>query len=202
MVTRRPRAASAVLALALAVAAAAAGKTSMTTSEVYQRAVPILAGLLSDATRQGLPVPVRRGEALRLAVIVCPVVIGGPNGTVIGVPTHVGEFALATGELDELRTVTPAEFGQPVAPDGVLGTWQPAPELTFARVRELRAQLFADLDILLPAFARDDRAPAAPVVEAARRFEPAFALLGEPPLAPWYRALGRDFFDWLDRLPR
>ena len=201
MVTPARRAVRAAACATLLFGAAAAGKANMTTSEVYQRALPILAGLLSDSTRQGLPLPVLRDGAIRLAVLVCPVVLGGPDGTVIGVPTHVGEFELGSGELALLRTVVPADFGQSPRPDGVLGTYRPGPELTFQRTGELRQQLFADADAIIPAFARADRNPPPDVAEAARRFEQTFAALQEPPLAPYYRALGRDLFDWIDRLP-
>lgn len=172
----------------------------MKVGDVYQRALPVLAGLLSDSYRQGLPLPIRRDGGIRLAIIAAPVVLGAREGTAIGVPTHVGEFDLSQGELRDLRQIKPSEFGQVSPPDGRLGFYRT--ELTFQQTKELRAELFTDLDVLIPLFARNDVSVPASKLESARDFRRVFRILREEPLDPYYRGVGGEFFAWLDRLPR
>jgi hypothetical protein len=187
-----------IAATTLLIAGMALGKANMKVSEIYQHALPVLAGILSDSTRQGLPLPVRRDGTVRLAVLVAPVVIGTREGTAISVPTHLGEFDLGNGQLIRLRAVKPEDFRQATPSNGRLGFYHP--EISFERTAQLREELFADLDVLIPAFANNQLPPGADAVGAVRRFRQNFQLLREEPLDPYYRAVGAEFFAWLDHL--
>ena len=62
--------------------------------------------------------------------------------------------------------------------------------------------LYAAFDVLLPLFAGARTTLTREQVEAAASFKRLFPKVSEAVLAPYYRHIGRAWFDWLDRVAK
>jgi hypothetical protein len=106
----------------------------------------------------------------------------------------------ANGQFGELRSVQGQDFGQTYVPGQIIGKYGMPPGVTPEEFLPKRAELYADLDALLPAFAASQQTLDGSTLEAAKEFKELFNLLAEPPLMPFYHVVGREFFQWLDQV--
>jgi hypothetical protein len=113
-------------------------------------------------------------------------------------PALRATFDARTGDLRSRESVSPVELGGPHADTEVIGLHVLAQGLTPDEYTEKRARLFSLYDRLETSFVGGEARP--PSGGAAREFRDLFFTLTEKPLAPYYRAVGRAFFAWVDEL--
>lgn len=120
-------------------------------------------------------------------------------GLFLVAPGHRALLNAATGELLEMKAVTPSELGVNDPPGKILGTFGLPKGMSSEQYLVEQGQLYDAYDVLLPAWAAGSKAADAGtrVRAAAREFTGLFARVSEPPLAPYYRSVGRAFFTWV-----
>jgi len=144
---------------------------------------------------ESLPVPVHGPEGLRIVRMLAPTRLD-PETTkrFVKPPSYLVAARADSGTFAEARAVSSAAFELSDAPDLELG------ELVLvADLSDRVATLCTLLDAVLPSFAAGPAAPLVPVQRAAIEARDAFFALAETPLVPYYRALGKRFFAFLDR---
>ena len=175
----------------------------------------------SDAVST-LPVPVRRGGRVHLAVLLRPAYIVQPStpeerrkvnevrapggiayvDPIDGERTYFHPFTQAPSH-SPLDIGSPADvekyFGIPAPAGGVIGMYDDAHALPKDRVETLRERILSALDVLLPFFTDDTRPWTEQATKAAQEVRDFFPLAAEPGLWPYYRAEGKDFFSWVEK---
>lgn len=172
----------------------------MTLDEIYRAALRQTGGAMGDGYGQSLPFLRRDGDTVRAAIVLHPISVRVPEGKLVYQPTHLATFDVDDGDLVELRAITREELG--VEPS----TWpvpvrMPAGYTPDSFLTD-RARLFALLDAVLPAFARNEERPSSEVASAATEIAKLVRALGDPPVRPWVEAAGRELFSWLRRVAR
>jgi hypothetical protein len=156
------------------------------------------AGAVADEFRQSLPIPRRSPDGLRVDFFFCAAFARPGQPVVLGPPHFLIAVHADSGQLDYLRAVGPKDFGQSHGKDESIGTFGMQEGMRVEEFMDKRATLYATYDILLPAFARGGMAVVDDGVrEAAREYKVLFRILSEPPLLPYYHALGQEFFTWV-----
>jgi len=159
------------------------------------------AGALPAGTHQSYPIPLPDPKGLRMAFFFCRAEIVTPRaGLQLWPPSYVAFLNARTGKFQELRAVTPKEYGQRHAEDKPMGPYltlpeRMAPEFLTAQVRWCQAY-----DEIIPAFLAGLVKPAPEVRQSVAEFRALFPQVTEPPLLPYYQALGKEFFGWLNRV--
>lgn len=115
---------------------------------------------------------------------------------VVYVDARTGSKLGDTGYLNEAR---PAHFGIPDPAGQVVGHWDDPNALPQERIPVLVARIHAALDTLLPLYADENRPWTEEATKAAREVRDLFPLAAEPGLWPYYRAEGRELFDWVEK---
>jgi hypothetical protein len=120
------------------------------------------------------------------------------EGRYFSAPTLKATFDATTGDLRSRESVSPAEVGGSHAAGEIIGLHVLAQGLTADAYNAKRERLFSLYDRLAAPFVGGEQ----PTVNggAAREFRELFFSLTEKPLAPYYRAVGRAFFAWVDEL--
>lgn len=142
-----------------------------------------------------LPFPVAGATGLRIAVFLAQATpVDGSAAQRVMPPRHVVYALAMTGAFVELAAIRPSDFGLDHAADEPLG------EVTFAADRISKRERFFDLlDQFLPMLAIG-RLPGEPSAKKVTRdLRELFHELAEPPLLPYYRALGGRFLTFLER---
>jgi hypothetical protein len=170
---------------------------TMTFEEIFRKIQSQTAGLLGDGYRQALPLPVIQGNAVILQVIIAPSVIREPEGTIIFPPTYLGLFQSADGSLLKLMAVDPSHFGQSHPVQEKLGVANMPEGMTFDQFINMRAELFAAYDLLIPPFSRREVNLNEQQYKAVASFLTGFPQLSEAVLRPYYEFVGKEFFTWL-----
>jgi hypothetical protein len=156
-----------------------------------------VADKVPDESRQSLPVPWVREGRLEVAFFYAPSKVTPADGVKMAPPDQLSSLDARSGTLSALRAVTPPDFGMADAPGALLGAFKLPPGVDAAAYLAARAELFALYDRLMPAFAAAPAAPDPAVRAQAQEFLRLFAAVHEPPMAPYYEALGRGFLDWV-----
>ena len=120
------------------------------------------------------------------------------EGRYFRAPTLKATFDATTGDLRSRESVTPAEVGGPHAAGEVIGLHVLAQGLTAEGYAAKRERLFSLYDRLAELFSNGEHRSGNG--GASREFRELFFSLSEKPLAPYYRAVGRAFFAWVDEL--
>jgi hypothetical protein len=105
-----------------------------------------------------------------------------------------------TGQFVDLTAVSPADLGRADPEDKFLGVFNIPAGVTPEQYTADQARLYQLYDLLLPAFAAGRAAVPEQIKEAAAEFRGLFPRVAEPPLEPYYQAVGNAFFDWLARV--
>lgn len=153
----------------------------------------------SPESLASLPVPVPGEGGVRIAVMLAEAELAGegapdPAALRIKPPGHVVFAEAWSGAFSELCAIGPADLGLANDPAEPLGDAALAADRDAKRARWLEL-----LDAALPGFAGGPAAITADTRRAAGELRALFPEVAEAPLVPYYRALGRRFFAWLDR---
>jgi hypothetical protein len=154
---------------------------------------------VSEQSRQSLPVPVRVNGALRVAFMYSPSQ-ALPNVVKLAPPEFVSWLDPVSGALIELRAVTPQTFRQAHAATDLLGQFSLPPGVSLNEHLAQRERLFWLYEQLVPAWFADAKGERKDLPPLAVEFTRTFGLVSEPPLAPYYDALGAEFFTWVRSL--
>lgn len=158
---------------------------------------------LPNETYQSYPIvmpPAREGGPPRVAFLYGASRSVKGEGRYFVVPDLLAILDAASGEVTERRSVVPRDLGVPEEPGKTAGLHVLAKGLTADEYTSRRKRLFELYDELAAAFLRDEE-PSRYSREGTE-FRTLFFQLSEAPLAAYYRAVGRDFFGWVDRATR
>ena len=157
------------------------------------------AASLADETHQSYPIPLSPTCPLQVAFLFCPSRLQRRVGLQLLPPMHRAVLDAATGKVLEMRKVTPSELGVPDDPGTVLGVFGLPKGMSSEEFLKEQGQLRDAYDVLLPYYAAGMGLGEAGsrAQKAASEFLRLFPRVTEPPLAPYYRALGEKFFRWL-----
>lgn len=164
--------------------------------------LPVVRRDYKPATATGIaeswPVPTRAGGTMRLQVMICVVLPEYGYGLLYSPPKALVFIDPYAGKVESAKDVTPADFGQSVAPGTALDYDKADPDRD-QYARDVEA-LYTALDILLSAYAEGVNEAQPNLKEAATTFKRVFAKVAEEVLMPYYHAIGKDWFAWLDRM--
>jgi hypothetical protein len=112
-------------------------------------------------------------------------------------PNYVAFLNAGTGKFEQLKAVTPKDFDQRHDQDKPMGAYLTLPERLDAEFLTMQVRWYQAYDELLPAFMAGlvDLGP--PIQQNVAEFKALFPKVTEAPLLPYYEALGREFFGWL-----
>lgn len=160
-------------------------------------------GRLPDETHQSLPIPLPATErAPKVAFLFLPSRLVFGTGLILTAPTHRANLDASSGEVLAFDRVVPADLGVPDEPGKDLGRFGLPKGVSSEDFLKARDALNEACDELLgPWFAGEAAAEAGRGARAAAaRYSRAFGIVSEPPLAPYYAAVGRAFFRWVEEL--
>lgn len=169
------------------------------------------ANALPPEYHQSQPIPVPGPKGLRVAFLYGKAMIVEPGeGLQLTPPSYLAFLNAVTGDFEELRAVTPGEWGPKHKEEERIGRYLTLPERLVPEFLTKQLRLYQAYDALLPAFATDqanvpphlkqaaNEAP--PTKKAAAEFQALFRAVAESPLLPYYQAIGKAFFAWLTRV--
>lgn len=149
-----------------------------------------------EGSRQSLPIPVRVDSALRVAFFYAPSqVLPGVNR--LAPPNFMAWLDPSTGALLALKAVTPHDFGQSCGANDLIGEYRLPEGMTANEYLAERERLFGLYGNLVPTWMAGAQGGGAGLRLLAQEFLRSFAKVSEPPLIPYYYAMGREFFDWV-----
>ena len=161
----------------------------------------LVSATVPEQSRQSLPVPLRYGDTLQVAFFYCPSQ-ALPGVVRMAPPHYLARLDPATGALISLVPVTPATFHLAHPPREELGKYSLPDGMSIDQYFALRDRLFWLYDQLTPAFAQDPQSQRTDLKPLATEFLRGFEMLSEPPVRPYYDALGADYFRWLRAIAR
>lgn len=168
----------------------------MTTKDLYRQARIQSSGVVPDEWRQSLPIPVLFEGELRMVFWFAPAVVSPTEGARLAPPQYLCRLNPKDGKLEELRAVTPSFFGKSDDAKTPLGAFRLPEGMTAEQFLQNQDLLFELYDKLAPPFAAGQ--PADGEFKALiGDFRRLFKQLSEPPLHPYYRKVGQDYFQWL-----
>lgn len=148
---------------------------------------------------RGDAIPVREGGRL-FVVIVAGSAVPGPNGAEdIRAPQVAAFVDPSTAQVDHVKTLAKGDVCAEGEPGRYLKTNKSEKVDQDARERDQK-DLDAAYDALLPLFAANVSSVRPEIATAARRLKQLFPKLAIDALDPCYRALGREWFAWVDRM--
>jgi hypothetical protein len=169
--------------------------------KLVQRAEVHPGGALPPNSHRSYPIPCAGTEGLRVGFLYAPATVVEPQaGLQIYPPTYVAFFHAETGMFEELKSVTPAEFGLNVPLDQPLGTHLTPAHRLSAEFLTKQVRLYQDYDLLMAPFAASLSVVSEEVKRSAIDFKSLFPQVAELPLRPYYQALGEHFFSWISRI--
>lgn len=158
-------------------------------------------GALPDIQHQSWPLPCPGTEGLRIAFLYCRAAIIEPGeGLQLRPPGYIAFFLAETGLFDELKIFAPEEWGMLPAEDAWIGRYLTPVERMEPEFLTKQIRLWTRYDTILPAFSINQTDVTAEVKRAAKQFTPMFEDVAETVLLPYYRGVGKDFFEWLNQI--
>jgi len=148
-------------------------------------------------THQSYPIPVRDCGSMSVVFLYCVSRLVPHDGLYLMAPSYLATLDARTGGLQELREVTPGEFGSVPNTGPSIGKDRMPEGMTPEQYLELQGQVYDDYDTLLPLFAAASHSQQEDFPRFARRFQSRFIQVAEQPLLPFYRAVGKAFWGWL-----
>ena len=146
------------------------------------------------------PVPVQHQGQIQIAYLIYTY-LNFPRPRRVFPPKKVEWFNPVSGMPTDKVPVTPAYFGQKDDPSKPLKGLIKLPNITVETQGELRDRLLALYDVLFPIWATNPSTLNQTGLQSqAREFLKIFDQVYEPPLLPYYKALGRDWLEWLRKL--
>jgi hypothetical protein len=156
-------------------------------------------GSLPDIQHQSLPMPFPGPEGLRVAFLYCPsAIIESGRGLQLRPPRYIAFFMAETGAFDELKLFAPEEWGLSAPEEGWIGSYLTPAERMDPEFLTKLIRLWQRYDTILPSFAIAKTDVSAEAKRAAKQFTTMFEDVAESVLIPYYRAVGKEFFSWLN----
>lgn len=147
---------------------------------------------------QSYPMVFRTQAGLRVAIFFYPAAVGKPeDGFEVRPPTYTVTLNAISGRLEEIRACAPIEFHLDHPTDKPLGKYLSPAHRANAEFLTRQAKWYQAYDGLISAFQEAAHRPTRPDAALAAEFLDLFPQVTEAPLAPYYRAVGKEFFDWL-----
>jgi hypothetical protein len=167
-------------------------------TEMADLAQAYVGGKLPTETHQSFPIPTSAHGGTKLAFLYSISNVRPMVGLYLLPPSHIAYWDPTSGEPLGLQTISPKELGINDDPHKTLGKYDMLRGKTPEQVHEMRARLFKAYDELLPYFADPSKTISNETKRAADDFKKIFPEVTEQPLLPYYHAVGKDFFTWLD----
>ena len=160
-------------------------------------------GRLPDETHQSLPIPLpgtTRGSGV--AFLFLPSRLRFGTGLILVAPSRRAVLDAVSGNVRSFEPVRPADLGVADEPGEELGRFGLPEGVTREAYLEAQASLYDAYDRLLGPWFAGEAPPETgrAARKAASEMKGAFAVVGEPPLAPYYAAVGKAFFGWVNEL--
>lgn len=153
--------------------------------------------------RQSFPIPLPTADGFKVVFLYSMQILEpGTGRAILCAPTHQTFVDPEAGKFEELRAISPREFGLDHEPGAIIGDYALPAGMSSEQFLQEQERLYELYDRLLPPFAARQRKATEEVVQAARQFLALFPRIAEPPLMPYYRAAGAEFFAWLAEAAR
>lgn len=160
-------------------------------------------GSVADVSiRQLLPIPVIHRGGLQIVFLFCPALALPKQPVKMAPPQYMLTLNAVTGEREEFHAVTSKDFGLSHQRNELVGTFAIPDGMTVDEFSQKLDRLFEIYDELLPAFVQNEITPSDDIKKATDEFQQLFGIVSEPPMLPYYRAAGKEFFAWVDRFSR
>lgn len=167
----------------------------MTFEDLIYAARRTTAQVYPTQTFQSQPIPGRSPHGPTVLFMYGPQ--AAQEGSLTYWPTeHVVEVDAQTGALLSTR-----EYHGPVPPGFTSGDFSLPAGMSLAEFEDKRTEYYAALERVRWPYA-DQSPPTPELVAAARSVRDLAPVVLETPLVPFYRAVGADFFAWIDRTAR
>jgi hypothetical protein len=177
-------------------------KKLMSTADLVKLARVKSSGAVAEQYRQSLPIPVIKSEGLRVVFLYSPALALPKQPVKLNPPQYMLQLSALTGNLFEIRSVNSGDFGQSHGASDLIGTFMMPEGMTFETFIHKQDSLFQLYDTLMPEFVLRRTTASEETRKSAKEFDRLFHILSEPPLLPYYRAAGKEFFDWLAQINR
>lgn len=157
-------------------------------------------GLPDDSGGMSFPVPVKSGRELGVAIFFFGTSAAGGKFRIYP-PHHLMELGAASGEVRNFGARTPAQFGVNDAPEQPIAVSDIRPgtgsEYQMKRVRflEISPRVWA-------LYGAGSKKLSAEDVTLVREYAALFDAIAKEPLIPYYKAVGKEFFAWLDQMAK
>jgi hypothetical protein len=166
-------------------------------SELMKRGRLHVMDRVSEQSRQSLPVPAWHDGRIQVALMYSPS-RARPTGAQMAPPDTVVWLDPTSGGLVAVSAMTLAHFGLDHDPSAPIGEFRLPEGWTADRYLNLRNRLFQLYDLLFAAWAAGRAGRGTRSLHgAAREFLQVFGQVSEPPLLPYYHALGNEYFQWV-----
>jgi len=160
-------------------------------------------GSVADVSiRQLLPIPVIHRDGLRIVFLICPALAIPKQPVKMAPPQYMLSLNAVTGEREEFHAVTSRDFGLSHQRNELVGTFAIPDGMTASEFSHKLDRLFEIYDELLPVFVQNEMRLNDDIKKATKEFQQLFVIVSEPPMLPYYRAAGKDFFTWVDNVSR
>lgn len=167
------------------------------TVEIVRRALMQASGVVADEDRQSFPIPVIQDNEPWIIFLFSPSLAKPKEPTKLYPPGYFLRLNAKTGVFKELLSVTPRNFEQNHSSEEIIGEISMPAGMSFEEFIHQRNRLYELYDMLLPVFFAECEMEDRQLNVSSKEFITLFRLLSEPPLWPYYRAKGSEFFDWI-----
>jgi hypothetical protein len=158
---------------------------------------------MPDENHPSYPIPTPGAEGLRIAFLYCSAAIVEPQkGLQMKPPKYIAFFQAETGMFDELKAFIAEEWDLNPTQETWLGNYLTLPERQAPEFLTKQIRLYQSYDLLMVPFASGQAFLSDKERKAAIEFKALFEEISEKPLLPYYQAVGKQFFTWLDRFAR
>jgi hypothetical protein len=172
----------------------------MKITEIVRLAYMNASGVVEEQSRQSLPIPVLSGESPRISFFFSPALALPKHPVKLSPPNYIISLSAKQGRFEMLRAVEPKQFGVKHTSGEHIGDFSLPDGMTVDDYIQKRNRLYDIYDLLLPEFFSHSQGSDNNVILLAQEFSQLFRILSEPPLWPYYRNIGDDFFCWVTNI--
>ncbi len=169
----------------------------MSVADLRQRARRYAGSLLGGCVHQSFPFPTGlRGGLLIVFFYGRAEVVEPREGLKLWAPRYAAFLSPATGGLEAIRAVTPADAGVSQSTDAPVGSWLTPAHCQQEEFLTRLGQLLAAWDEVLPAYAAGASSESPALAGPLGQLRALLPALLERPLVPYYRWAARPFLEW------